>query len=376
MGHDPIPAAPHAVNLDQLPIVRVSRRSLVAADTPRRSGESLPHARMLAASQDRLPPIVVHRSTMRVIDGMHRLHAAALRGEDEIDVRFFDGDDASSFVLAVRANVMHGLPLSLADRKAAAARIIEFYPQWSDRMIASVSGLAAKTVAATRMRLTGEKQQLDTRVGRDGRARPVDGAQRREVAARLLAENPGASLREVARQAGISAETVRGLRTALIRGSENAPPAKQSAGQPDFHRPHNSVVSAAGSVRISANGRRPAANGGHGANGHGRDNISRAIGQAARSPGGSRPAIPDGTAALQALRADPAFRSTESGRSLLWMLNSHCILRDHGEQLIENVPAHSMSRVAEAVLACARGWQEFAEHVERQRQVLSKAEPR
>jgi transposase-like protein len=375
MGHGQIPAAPHAVNLDQLAVVRVPRLSLVAAGTPRQSGENLMHARMLAQSEDRLPPIVVHRSTMRIIDGMHRLHAAELRGEEEIDVRFFDGDDASSFVLAVRANVMHGLPLSLADRKAAAVRIIEFYPQWSDRMIASVSGLAAKTVASARERLTGEKQQLDSRVGRDGRTRPVDAARRKEVAARLLAENPGASLREVARQAGISAETVRGLRASLIRGADSAPPGQQDAtGQKVSQRPHNGSLSAQAGVRISDNERRPAVNG-HAANGHGRDQNGRAAAGAARSPG-ARQAAPDGTAALQALRADPAFRSTESGRSLLWMLNSHCILRDHGWQLIENVPAHSMNRVAEAVLACARGWQEFAEHVERQRQVLSKAEKR
>jgi hypothetical protein len=137
-------------DVDQLPIGRVRLASLVTSGSPRRSGESLEHIRRLAESEAELPPIVVHRATMRVIDGMHRLRAAELRGEDEIEVRFFDGDEASSFVLAVQANITHGLPLSLADRKAAAVHIMTLYPQWSDRMVASAAGLAAKTVAASR----------------------------------------------------------------------------------------------------------------------------------------------------------------------------------------------------------------------------------
>ncbi len=42
------------------------------------------HARSLAQTEADLPPIVVHRTTTRVIDGMHRLTAAGLRGEREI----------------------------------------------------------------------------------------------------------------------------------------------------------------------------------------------------------------------------------------------------------------------------------------------------
>jgi hypothetical protein len=52
------------------------------------------------------------------------LCAARLRGADKIKARFFDGDEASAFVLAVRLNFTHRLPLALTDRKAAADRII------------------------------------------------------------------------------------------------------------------------------------------------------------------------------------------------------------------------------------------------------------
>ena len=70
---------------------------------------------------------------MRVIDGTHRLRAALLRGVDVIDVLYFDGPDADAFVLAVELNHTHGLPLSRADRTAAAERIIGSHPDWSDR---------------------------------------------------------------------------------------------------------------------------------------------------------------------------------------------------------------------------------------------------
>ncbi|MFD1048734.1 serine hydrolase, partial [Kibdelosporangium lantanae] len=94
---------------------RVPIDSLLPADSPRLSGESMEHARMLAASEAELPPIVVHRPTRRVIDGMHRLKAAALRGQDDILVRFYEGDDEDAFIVAVETNIAHGLPLSLAD---------------------------------------------------------------------------------------------------------------------------------------------------------------------------------------------------------------------------------------------------------------------
>ena len=323
-------------NVELLPLAKVRLGSLVAAGSPRCSGENPGHARVLADSEDQLPPIVVHRPTMRVIDGMHRLRAAELRGEEEIEVRFFDGDEASSFVLAVRANVTHGLPLSLADRKAAAKRIMELYPDWSDRMIASVTGLAAKTVAARRKCPTGEKQ-LDTRIGRDGRARPVDSTGRREIAAQLIADNPDASLREVASRAGLSPETVRDVRARL--GPARRP--------------------------VSALQHKDSATGGPAR--------QRSLGMEQRSNGAGH-AGQTGTSALQVLLADPAFRSTESGRSLLRMLSAPRVFEQRGKQFIDSVPAHCMDRFAEAVQTCVQTWEGFAEDVERRRQALLEAE--
>lgn len=325
------------VDVERLPVERIRLADLAGSDSPRRAGESLEHIRRLAESEDRLPPIVVHRATMRVIDGMHRLRAAELRGLQEIEVRFFDGDEASSFVLAVAANIQHGLPLSLADRKAAATRIMALYPQWSDRMVASATGLAAKTVASARGRLTDDKQQLDVRVGRDGRARPVNGAERRQVAARLIAENPDASLRDIARWAGISPETVRGVR------------ARQERGGPASTRE---------SAPAQASGRGPRTKAGE------------------VHLGDSEPGGLSGTAALRALRGDPAFRSTESGRSMLRMLTAFLVIEECGEQFVQDAPVHCLSRIAEAAQACARGLQGLAELAERaQRRAQSTTAP-
>jgi len=293
-----------SANLELLPVVQVPVAEISAGVTLRRSGPSVQHARALAESDEPLPPIIIQRATMSVIDGAHRLLAARMRGQREIAARLFDGDRASCFVVAVRANVTHGLPLSLADRKAAARNVIRFYPQWSDRMIASVSGLAARTVGGLRHLPGAENSQLDGRIGRDGRARPLNPAERRKVAADIIAEHPEASLREIAQQAGISPETARKVRLQL-RDGQSKPPSS----------PHSDTAE---------------------------------------------------SSALRALGRDPALRSREQGRLLLRMLSALDVLQDHSEEILRDIPLHNMSRVAEAARSCSRAWERFADLAERQ----------
>src|SRR5262249_21838450 len=149
----------------------VDINQLIESDSPRLDGVNVEHVRMLAECADELPPIIVHRSTMRVIDGMHRLRAAMLRGLSRIAVQYFSGSETESFILAVRSNISHGLPLSLADRTAAATRIMSAHPEWSDRKVANLTGLAHQTVGEIRRRVSGEFDQLHARVGRDGKLR-------------------------------------------------------------------------------------------------------------------------------------------------------------------------------------------------------------
>ncbi|MDQ3403271.1 MAG: ParB/RepB/Spo0J family partition protein, partial [Actinomycetota bacterium] len=213
-------------------VVLVDIDDLCEGGSPRVAGVDEGHVGMLAAVLDSLPPIWVHRETLRVIDGVHRVRAARVLGRTRLPARLVEGGAADAFVEAVRANTVHGLPLSLADRKSAAATILRTHPHWSDRMIADVVGLSAKTVAAART------WDGAARTGRDGKVRPLDGAERRRTAARLLGENPGLSLRQVARMAGISPETARSVKGRMARGEEAAGgdrkrPAQAARTEPD-----------------------------------------------------------------------------------------------------------------------------------------------
>lgn len=152
--------------------------ALTGGLSPRTCGEDAEHVRRLLESGVSLPPIVVHRPTMRVVDGMHRLSVARLRGQRDIAVVFFDGDDNEAFELAVQLNVAHGLPLTLAERRSAAARLLTMRPEWSDRRVAESAGLSPKTVGVVR-RTTAEIPQLTTRAGRDGRTRAVPSMRKR-----------------------------------------------------------------------------------------------------------------------------------------------------------------------------------------------------
>jgi hypothetical protein len=133
---------------------------------------------------------------------------------------YFNGSDEDVYVEAVRRNVEHGLPLSIQERKAAAARIFVRNGHWSDRRVASICGLSPSTVGEVRQRTavpqtqcpSDDAGQLDARLGQDGRTRPVDaGAVRRRIL-EVVSQDPTASLRSVALIVGTSPETVRSVR--------------------------------------------------------------------------------------------------------------------------------------------------------------------
>jgi len=152
-------------------LVRID--ALRPADSPRLKGISAEHARLIADAADSVPPILVQQGTMRVIDGMHRVRAACLQGKQHVEAHLISCDDDQSFLWAVRMNLTHGLPLTLADRKAAACRIIQGHPEWSDRAIAAVAGLSDKTVGSLRRRLADTIPRTRWRIGRDGRTRTL-----------------------------------------------------------------------------------------------------------------------------------------------------------------------------------------------------------
>ncbi|MEU9558240.1 hypothetical protein [Streptomyces fumanus] len=268
---------------------------------------------------------------------MHRVHAAYLRGQSTIEAVFCDCDEAEAFVLAVKANVAHGLPLPRSDRNAAAERIINSHPEWSDRAIASVTGLSHKTVGAIRRRASGEIPHSPTRLGRDGRERPVDAAEGRLQAGRILSERPGASLREVAREAGVSAATVRDVRDRLRRGETPVGPARRGGG--GGASAGVTVSEAAGTAPVPP---------------------PREV---ARIHGGSDPG-PDLGELVHSLRKDPSLRFSESGRTLLRLLDACTVGPQEWTRISENVPPHRVESIVTAARECSRAWQDFAAELE------------
>ncbi len=319
--------APQPDHPDQNPAVMISINSLLSSDSPRLTGENNEHVRALAGSDATFPPIIVHRSTMRVIDGMHRLRAAVLRGENKIEVQFFDGDEFSAFVLAVEQNVVHGLPLSFADRTSAAARIIRSHPQWSDRAIASTTGLAAKTIGAIRRCSTEDDPQLNSRIGRDGRIRPLSTTEGRRVASQLMTDQPDTPLREIASAAGISLGTAYDVRKRLRRGELSTSSKEDDADRRKTQPKH--------------------------------DKADRRTNKAI-----TRTTARDRALLLDNLKRDPSLRLTDAGGVLIRLLHTLTIETKEWDQLINNVPTHCIPMVSDAARACADAWRELADHLE------------
>lgn len=304
----------------------VAIAALMPADSPRSGEVDLAYARSLMEVR-KLPPILVCRRTMRVIDGTHRLTAAILAGRADIDVHYFDGDEEEAFVQAVQANLHRGRRLTQQERAAAARRIVATYPQWSNRAIAQAAGLSTKTVAAIRRRSTGNEPQLNSRVGRDGRARPVDPSVGRERAAAHLREHPDASLRQIAVAAGISVGTARDVRARLERGED---PVGRRAAVRDEPVPLTAVER----------------------NKHLRAPAPRHTVASVRDP-------------LAVLAGDPSLRFSEPGRQLLRLLDNRALLDTGGSALLAAVPLHNRAALTAAVYQHIDTWLAFLSVLER-----------
>jgi Winged helix-turn-helix DNA-binding len=292
-----------------------------AGTSPRMSGVDPAHVAVLVQLAD-LPPVLVQRRGMRLIDGAHRLAAAAARGEITIGVRYVDCGDDEAFVLAVALNTGHGLPLTLKERRAAAARILAWRPDASDRWVGSVTGLAPRTVASVRSEQPGSGAAGDAepglRLGRDGRTRPVDASVARRRATELVMADPRMSVRELARASGLSVGTAWSVRKSVREGTA-APPTPRGPRQRPSGEP------------------RPAQ----------------------QSPA-------DTAALLGSLRRDPRLRYTDTGRSVLRWLCPPRVLEHHDwAGVIDLIPAYAAGPVIALARNCAESWTQFAAELER-----------
>jgi ParB-like chromosome segregation protein Spo0J len=279
----------------------------------------------------------VQKSNLRIIDGMHRLEATRLRGEATIRARLVDCTDKEAFVLAVKSNTLHGLPLARADRIAGAKRILAWHPDWSDRAIGVATGLSAKTIAGIRRRSPEGVQQFAKRLGRDGKRHPLVNTEGRRRAADYIAARPEASLREVAREADVSLGTVHDVRARMRQGLDpiaggrreaSAEPAPSLANQP-------------------APGRRAA--------------------PGVPAPKPRRHAPPPRTWSIVSakLANDPSFKYTEDGRNFIRWMTAHIVRGEEWRDFLDTIPAHWLDEMSMVAENASTEWRAFAEHLKR-----------
>ncbi|WBC07563.1 ParB/RepB/Spo0J family partition protein [Micromonospora sp. WMMA1947] len=331
-------------NFERLPARDVPVNALSPNLRLRQGGTNPAHVQLLvdAAGTAELPPILVQEDGWCVIDGLHRLEAARLRGDQVIKARFLDCTASEALVLAMKANIAHGLPLSRADRLAGADRVLAQHPDWSDRALAGITGLSAKTIASLRARSAGAVDPGSKRIGRDGRRRPVTAAEGRRRAAEYLSAHPNAPLRQVAREADVSLGTVHDVSARLRRGiSPERNGHRQPADRPDGEPDDRAATATAAS---------PAA--------------PRAV--VRRKGCSDAPLTWAGVA--EKLATDPSIRYTEGGRAFIRWMAWHAGAPDRWRDVAGSIPPHWLSVIAPIADSISKEWSLFAEQLKRKQE--------
>lgn len=340
-------------NFEKLPVRDVPVSDLSSEQYLRRGGTNAAHVQLLsdASGVSDIPPILVQEDGWRVIDGLHRLEAAKLRGDRFIEARFLDCTDSEALVLAMKANSSHGLPLSKADRVSGTLRVLSAHPDWSDRAIAGITGLSAKTIASLRTRATGEPTLGSKRLGRDGRRRPVAGGDGRRRAAEYIRAHPDAPLRQVARDTDVSLGTVHDVSIRLRSGvspertGRRVPePLKAPTPMPVPTQVGRATLRAAQDVTEKVTVVAPA----DGAPLRRRNHTDE-------------PVTWPGIAAKMA--KDPTIRYTEAGKEFLQWMALHANDPDGWREFVSSIPPHWQSAIAPIAESIGREWTSFAEQL-------------
>jgi hypothetical protein len=159
------------------------------------------HVERLSLGVEALPPIDVVKLTearFGILAGYHRVAASRLAGKKTVRVVVHDLETEQWHPFAVRSNLKHGLPLTMAQRREAARRMLLDNPRRSDRDIAADSGLSAPTVGKLRHQAIEDDEpgvkDLHLRVGRDGKSYPVPPAKGDAIERVVIEQGPGTGL--------------------------------------------------------------------------------------------------------------------------------------------------------------------------------------
>jgi len=325
--------------IEQLPEVSVPISSLVPGFHLRQEGTDPAHVRLLAdaAGSVKLPAILVQKSGSRIIDGLHRLEVAKLRGEWTINARIVDCTDSEALVFAIKSNTLHGLPLSRADRISGAKRVLAAHLDWSDRAMAGITGLSAKSIVSLRNSSTGDAQFFGKRLGRDGKRHPVLPTEGRLRAVEYIKAHPEASLRQIARETDVSLGTVHDVREKIRCGAAPTPGASGREAEQTDASPRSVAAMAPPSPIRGA-----------------RAGMDSGTGY------GQRLAWP--TISVK-LASDPSLRYTEGGRAFLRWMGGHCPQTDDWREFIDAIPPHWRPAVGRIAAEMSQEWRQFAERL-------------
>lgn len=116
------------------------------------------------------PPAVVFWDGKKPIlaAGFHRVEATLRTGKMEIFCRIKEGGFPEAIIEAIKSNREHGLPMTLADKRKAATKLMsdKKYGGWSNREIARLVGISHSTVESLR---TENDSSLAKSSSEDGR---------------------------------------------------------------------------------------------------------------------------------------------------------------------------------------------------------------
>jgi ParB-like chromosome segregation protein Spo0J len=139
---------------------------------PRVGGLDTDHVNALQENPAAWPPlVVVERGGYILVDGFHRYAAAQNLGLESIPVAIHElPSDGDLRALAFALNARHGRPLTLADRRAEAERLLSENAAVSNLEVSRLTALSPSTVASVREQLEAKATipATEQRVNRSG----------------------------------------------------------------------------------------------------------------------------------------------------------------------------------------------------------------
>lgn len=130
------------------------------------------YCRMRKDGQRRLPPVKAARikGVLYLIEGHHRLAAAAQEGLTEIEVEIFDDIDEKTALWIALGSNKHGLQLSAGDKSEAVKRAIQEFPDLANTVIADQVGCKEGLVRKIKKKNPDRENDQDRKVvGKDGK---------------------------------------------------------------------------------------------------------------------------------------------------------------------------------------------------------------